>query len=185
LTLASTHEYSLSMDKQSEEKDMEAKRNTGSFPLELVISGGQTGADRAGLEVGRRLGYRTGGTVPKGFRTATGPDPTLRAFGVTEDDSPDYPPRTIRNVRDSDGTVWFGARKTPGGRLTTGTALRNGKPLIVNPSPGELRQWIIENRVKVLNVAGDREESDPGIQVRVEEILMQAFAEKGSEKLTI
>ncbi len=145
------------------------------FPLKKIISGGQTGADRAGLEVGKRLGYETGGTVPKGFRTNRGPDQSLREFGVTEDASPDYPPRTIRNVRDSDGTVWFGNVKTPGGKLTLGTARREGKPLIVNPKPADLARWIIEYRIETLNVAGDREENDPGIRKRVEDVLERAL----------
>ena len=54
------------------------------FPLSKIISGGQTGADRAGLEVAKRLGYETGGTVPRGYKTSTGPDPTLKEFGVVE-----------------------------------------------------------------------------------------------------
>jgi hypothetical protein len=150
------------------------------FPLSKVISGGQTGADRAGLEVARRLGYKTGGTVPKGYRTSTGPDPALKRFAVVEHPSDRYPPRTIKNVCDSDATVWFGAEQTPGGKLTIGAARRMAKPLLINPTAGELRAWIIENRVEILNVAGDRETNNPGMQARVEEILLKALERKSS-----
>jgi hypothetical protein len=151
------------------------KDKSATFPLKTIISGGQTGADRAALEVGRSLGYRTGGTVPRGFRTNRGPDPTLAPFNVTEDRSPEYAPRTIKNVLNADGTVWFGDGRTPGGRLTLATARKAGRPLIVNPSPVELRQWIVENRIETLNVAGDREENDPGIYERVSRILADAL----------
>ena len=146
------------------------------FPLKKIISGGQTGADRAGLEAGRRLGYSTGGTVPKGFRTAKGADLSLKQFGVIEHHSSKYPARTIENACNSDGTVWFGNEETPGGKLTLATARRAGKPLIVNPTAPELRQWIIEKGIQTLNVAGDREENDPGIQARVVRVLSEAFA---------
>jgi hypothetical protein len=152
------------------------------FPLEKIISGGQTGADRAGLEAGRRLGYATGGTAPKGFMTAKGPDPTLKVFGVVEHASSKYPPRTIANALNSDGTVWFGNEGTPGGKLTLSVARRAGKHLIVNPDAPELRQWILEKSIHTLNVAGDREENDPGIQERVEQIVTEALAERGEEQ---
>lgn len=145
------------------------------WPLTKVISGGQTGADRAGLEVAKRLRYETGGTVPRGYKTSRGPDPTLKEFGVVEHSSDRYPPRTAKNVRDGDGTVWFGNEETSGGKLTIRTAKRLGKPLLINPTAGELRAWIIDNNIGVLNVAGDRETNSPGTQARVEEILTIAL----------
>lgn len=146
------------------------------FPLIKVISGGQTGADRAGLEAAKRLGYETGGTGPRGYKTSMGPDPTLIEFGVVEHTSDRYPPRTIKNVRDGDGTAWFGREDTSGGRLTIGTARRMAKPLLINPMAGELRAWIVKENVRILNVAGDRETNSPGIQAKVEELLELALA---------
>lgn len=143
--------------------------------LKKIISGGQTGADRGALEAGKRLGYETGGTVPRGYRTNRGPDQSLREFGVKEHSSAGYPPRTIRNIKDSDGTVWFGNAKTPGGKLTLGTARQQGKPFIVNPEPAELTEWLADYGIETLNVAGDREENDAGIQKRVEDILEEAL----------
>jgi hypothetical protein len=150
------------------------------FPLVEVISGGQTGADRAGLEVAKRLGYETGGTAPRGYKTSRGPDPTLKEFGVIEHASDRYPPRTVKNVRDADGTVWFGNEETPGGKLTIGVARRMTKPLLINPTARDLHAWIIENDIKVLNVAGDRETNSPGIHARVEETLSQALLREDS-----
>src|SRR5688572_27329961 len=105
-----------------------------------IISGGQTGADRTALEVGRALGLQTGGWVPKGCRTAEGSDYSLLAFGCAEHPSPLYPPRTEANVADSDGTVWFGHR-SPGYTCTRKAWLRLHKPSIENPTSAALRAW--------------------------------------------
>ena len=62
---------------------------------EKVISGGQTGADQAGLIAAEKAGITTGGWMPKGFRTLDGPNPGLAArFGLREHPSEEYPPRT-------------------------------------------------------------------------------------------
>lgn len=129
--------------------------------IEKLISGGQTGADRSGLEAAKALGIPTGGTAPKGWRIenpdgSQGSDPSLPAFGLVEHESPEYPPRTKQNAVDSDGTVWFGYVDSNGAKLTLITAQKNGKPTIVNLSPSELRRWIRQFRIKVLNVAGNR-----------------------------
>ena len=72
-----------------------------------VISGGQTGADQAGLIVAQRFGIPTGGWMPRGWKTATGANPQLaEAFGLREHTG-DYADRTAANVRDSDGTIRF------------------------------------------------------------------------------
>lgn len=161
-------------------ENLQGKPMKDHWPLCKVISGGQTGADRAGLEIAKRLGYKTGGTVPRGYRTSIGPDLTLKEFGVVEHSSSRYPPRTIKNVYDGDATVWFGDEETPGGRLTIGSAVRMSKPLLINPTAGHLRAWIMDNNIRVLNVAGDRETNSPGIQAQVEEILLQALGKKST-----
>ena len=74
--------------------------------LRKIISGGQTGADRAGLAAAALLGLETGGTAPQGYRTMEGSDFDLRdTFGLKEHWSSAYPPRTECNVKDSDGTI--------------------------------------------------------------------------------
>lgn len=131
--------------------------------LRKVISGGQTGADRTGLECARDLGLETGGTVPHGWRTDVGPDPRLVDFGCEEHPSKDYQPRTIQNVRDADATVWFGNQNSPGGQLTCRTAIIMKKPLFINPS--SLRE--IAEQFEVINVAGNRARTNPEVVEQV------------------
>lgn len=140
--------------------------------LRKIISGGQTGADRGGLEAGKKLGLPTGGTAPRGFRTENGPDPSLKDLGVAEHRSADFRPRTIRNVEDSDGTVWFGMTDTPGALATLRAAIEMDRPLLLNPLPGALREWIANKNIGVLNVAGNRESLHPGLQQEVEAFLV-------------
>jgi Circularly permutated YpsA SLOG family len=81
-----------------------------------IISGGQTGVDRAALDVALELGIPCGGWCPKGRRAEDGAIPDK--YPVEENDSPEYPPRTARNVRAADGTLIL-TRGTP----DRGTAL--------------------------------------------------------------
>lgn len=141
-----------------------------------IISGGQSGADHGGLLAGQMLKIPTGGWATKGFRTEYGPRPLMGSvFGLQESKSPAYPVRTRLNVRDSDGTVWFGVTDSPGYYCTVRAALDLQKPFIINPSPEELRGFVREHSVKVLNVAGNRASKNPGITERVVEVLLEAF----------
>jgi hypothetical protein len=146
-----------------------------------IISGGQRGADRAGLEAARALGIATGGTAPKGWKVRLpsgedASDPELAGSGLVESRSPSYPARTRANVRDSDGTVWFGYALAPGGKLTIGHCRKLGKPCLVNPSAAELAAWVAEHHIGVLNVAGNREsEHNPGIYEATYRTLVEAF----------
>lgn len=122
-----------------------------------IISGGQTGADQIGLLVGKKLGYETGGTAPKFYKTENGSDYSLRdKYGLVEDDSEDYDPRTRKNILDSDGTVVFGDIKSPGSKNTMKYCKAYGKPSIDNPDEFELKIWLEVNEIEVLNVAGNR-----------------------------
>jgi hypothetical protein len=136
------------------------------------VSGGQTGGDIGGLAAGVALGIPTGGWAPKGWRTDDGPAPWLAQFGVREHASYSYPPRTVQNVRDSDGTLWVGNPGSPGGKLTLRTTRELGKPSFVvlrnvpltdKVTQRAFREWIALFQIKVLNVAGNRESSSPGI----------------------
>ncbi|KKL74176.1 hypothetical protein LCGC14_2067470, partial [marine sediment metagenome] len=84
--------------------------------IKKVISGGQIGADMGGLFAAYTApGIETGGWAPKGFRTEAGSKKILGAkYKLKETKSPTYPPRTKRNVLNSNGTVWFGSTKSPG-----------------------------------------------------------------------
>jgi hypothetical protein len=152
-----------------------------------VISGGQTGADRGGLLAATALGIKTGGWVPLGWITETGPDPGLKAFGLIETGSDGYLQRTEFNVRDSDGTVLFGNSNSPGSRAMLRFARHLDKPVFQVPYNAKFshlwmqdfipkfRTWLLEKGVKVLNVAGNRESKSPGIQQAVEAFLVKAL----------
>lgn len=141
-----------------------------------IISGGQTGADQAGLYAAKQLGLATGGWAPKGWRTETGSNPSLKDFGLIQASSEHYPYRTRFNVADSDGTVIFGDVESSGSKLTIGCCRIEDRPFIVNPTADELQQWCEDNNIETLNVAGNRESANPGIYARVFAVLLAAFA---------
>ena len=152
--------------------------------LERVISGGQTGADQGGLEAGKMAGIVTGGMAPRGYRTSSGPQPDLRKrFGLEEAKSPYYAQRTRANVQNSDGTVIFGDPTSPGSRLTAKLCREYGRPCLEIPYPGSKRtdaegllaQWCVLHCFEVLNVAGNREDKNPGIQVFVRGVVLGAI----------
>lgn len=144
-----------------------------------IISGGQTGADQGGLRAGFELGIETGGTAPPQFRTDEGLNPcVLKAYGLVEGE-PDYktyPKRTHKNVADSDGTVLFGRMSSPGCALTIKYCIELSRPLIVNPDPSALRHWVTVKDIHTLNVAGNRERTNPGIHEKTLFIVTAALA---------
>lgn len=132
-----------------------------------IISGGQTGVDRIGLEVGRELGIETGGTATPGFKVEGGvSDESLKDFGLQEisadiqagaSGKEFYLPRTEQNVINSDGTVYFATEEDSAGKIATERfSVKHGKPFILNPSAPELKSWLASNGIKTLNVAGNR-----------------------------
>jgi len=158
--------------------------------IEKIISGGQTGADFAGLMAARFLGIPTGGTAPKGWRIenadgSSGSNPELASFGLIEHESSEYPPRTKQNVADSDATLWMGYEASPGGRLTIATCEKLDKPIAINPSIEAFRAFLKNCDVKVLNIAGSRESSfNPGIYDLVYQFLVEALTEGEDEPET-
>jgi hypothetical protein len=139
--------------------------------VQRLISGGQTGADQAGLEVAGRLGISTGGFMPKGFRTEAGPRPDLAArFGLVEAETADYPERTERNVLLADGTVVFAGENSRGSRLTVRLCRTHARPCLelrpdlpIKEAAERLRAWLVEHAIGTLNVAGSRESQAPAI----------------------
>ena len=138
--------------------------------IEKVISGGQVGADKLGLEVARELGIKTGGTAPKGFRTRDGADFTLRTrFNLKESKTPGYRQRTEQNVIDSDGTVVFAVdTNSPGTRMTRNFASKHNKPYIENPTPKQFSKFVADNNIRTINVAGNRVFND---RAKVKDVL--------------
>jgi hypothetical protein len=136
--------------------------------IERIVSGGQTGVDRAALDAARALGTPCGGWCPRGRRAEDGPIDAR--YPLRETPSADYPERTEWNVRDSDGTLVLTRGRPSGGTaLTIALARRRGRPVLVldleqGPDPGEVRRWAETSEVAVLNVAGPRESQQPGIQ---------------------
>lgn len=150
--------------------------------LKAIHSGGQTGADEAGLKAAYDLGITTGGIAPKGYRIqnyddSDGSNPLLGSvYGLVEHESREYKPRTIANVKNTDGTVWFGYTGSPGGKLTLNTVEKYCKPLIINPTSTQLREWIIAYDIEILNVAGNRlSEFNPDIFNTTYDIIYNAL----------
>lgn len=134
----------------------------GKFPLKKIISGGQTGVDQIGLEVAKSFGIDTGGFAPPRFMTEAGQDVRLRdEYGLVDikpigNISAEMAQRTRQNARASDGTVIF--TEDIGSKGTQRTIKEVGnRPLLVNPeSSQQLRDFIQDNRIETLNVAGNR-----------------------------
>ncbi len=152
------------------------------MPLERVISGGQTGADRAALAAARAAGIPTGGGMPRGFRAQDGPRPEFaELYGVREHDSDRYPPRTALNVKESDATLRFASDwDSPGEVLTLAMGERYRKPHLDVPldgsvTPADVAEWIVEGGVRVLNMAGNAERTSPGIEAFVAAFMAEVF----------
>jgi len=135
--------------------------------IEKVVSGGQTGVDRAALDVALELGLPRGGWCPRGRHAEDGP---LDArYPLIETPSDDYAQRTAWNVRDSDATLILTRGAPSGGTaLTLEVAERLGRPvravdLETSSEPRAVAAWVEQAAVRVLNVAGPRESGMPGI----------------------
>lgn len=146
----------------------------------MIISGGQTGADRGGLDGAVMAGMKTGGTAPANFETEDGPDSFLPHLGLVEDEprpgNSKWVVRTILNVQNSDATVIFGDTKSVGSKQTIKACVDNEKPWIANPSAEQLGDFCLRHEVKTLNVAGNRASKDSTIRERVALIVMDAIA---------
>jgi hypothetical protein len=151
----------------------------GPAPLVKIVSGGQTGVDRAGLDAGLDAGLAVGGWCPSGRLAEDGVIPAR--YPLREMVRPGYPPRTRQNVLDSDATLILSdAEPTGGTRLTMVFARKLAKPFLVaapdTADPAVLAAWLADHRVGVLNVAGPKESKRPGIYRRCRELLRQVFS---------
>ncbi len=150
--------------------------------VKKIISGGQTGVDRAALDVAMELGIPCGGWCPAGRRAEDGI--LDKKYPLQETESYRYDVRTRLNIADSDGTLIISP--TP---LTSGTALtrtfarKTDKPLLII-SPNALfdaeliEPWLKEYRIAILNIAGPRESSQPGIYQQATELLKEALCRR-------
>lgn len=136
--------------------------------LRKVVSGGQTGVDRAGLDAANNAGYPIGGYCPKGRLAEDGTIPTK--YPMIEMDSPESHFRTEKNVLESDGTLILNKGDlTHGTLLTHDFAVKYGKPSLVVHldaaeiiKPEQVVRWINGQYIGILNVAGPKESKCPG-----------------------
>jgi hypothetical protein len=147
--------------------------------IEKVVSGGQTGVDRAGLDAAREAGIPIGGYCPKGRLAEDGTVPDC--YPMIELASERYATRTEKNVVESDGTLVLNMGElSDGTRATVDFARKHGKPFLVvqlDQMPGwqDALGWIEEHGCAVLNVAGPRESKHPGIYLQALEFLQLLF----------
>jgi len=132
-----------------------------------IVSGGQSGVDRAALDAALDLGIPCGGWCPRNRLAEDGR--IEERYPLTETASDKTAQRTEWNVRDSDGTLVLTRGEPSGGTaLTIRLAGRLGRPFLVvdlaeGGDAGKAGEWIRRNRIEVLNVAGPRESKAPGI----------------------
>jgi hypothetical protein len=156
-----------------------------------IISGGQTGADRAGLDYAIENNIEHGGWCPAGRRSEEGIIPTRYQLEETRGDS-GYQKRTKLNVSDSHATLIFnrGMRLSAGCALTLRSCERSEKPFLIVTVPEaqaavtpaamaaegrKIAEFLAYHRPEVLNIAGNREQTTPGIHAWVKLALASAW----------
>lgn len=149
-----------------------------------IVSGAQTGVDRAALDVALELDIPCGGWVPKGRLDEDGRIPA-RYPGLEEASTADWNERTEANVRDSDGTLILSrGRLTGGSAYTADVAARLGRPclhldlaaLSRREAARAAREWIDARGIETLNVAGPRASKDPGLYELARRLLREVMA---------
>ena len=178
---------------------IETKKESPHPTVTKIISGMQTGGDQGGLEAGAELGIPTGGTAPKGYNTKSGKQPDIgKKYNIIEDESSQYPPRAIKNVKDSDATIAFRLQKSLGTDKTIGYAQTESweindtkpgeyndgfKPVLVldsaelTPENIQAIRDFVAKHPGVLNIAGHTEQKVPGLQEKVKNLLVAALKE--------
>jgi hypothetical protein len=147
--------------------------------ITTIISGGQTGADIAGWKAAKRAGIATTGYMPRGFKTEDGPQPSYAAlYGAIEHDSPLYPPRTAANAAMGRVTLWFGRIGSAGYHCTRNACTDHAKAFweVGDEAASEIARRLNMVGADLVNIAGNRESTNPGIEARVESFLGEVFA---------
>jgi hypothetical protein len=146
--------------------------------IKKIISGGQTGADRAALDVAIKHEIPHGGWIPKGRLAEDNPLPDH--YHLKEMPTSSYPSRTERNVIDSDGTLIVSHGKLAGGSdLTRKFAILHGRSWLHidldqtnhTDAAAKIKEWVVQEEIEILNVTGPRASKDPHIYNKVIEIL--------------
>jgi hypothetical protein len=146
-----------------------------------IISGGQKGADLGALLAAKGKNIETGGFIPKGFLTEDGPMPQLKSLGLVEMPTTAYPPRTKKNIEESDITIIFSFVKSAGSDLTIKTCKSLNRPYLVITSPDQhnsielIMDFIYKNDANIINIAGNRESKSNGIQLFVFNVMSEVI----------
>lgn len=147
-----------------------------------IISGGQTGADRAALDYAIEFNIPYGGWVPKGRKTEDGRLP--EKYRLQEMPTSDYSKRTEKNILAADGTLIVShGRLTGGSALTEFLAEKHDKPFMhvdmnrmsIEEAVEAVRIWMSKNQIETLNVAGPRASKDPAIYEATRRLLDEVF----------
>jgi len=146
-----------------------------------IISGGQTGIDRAALDVAINLGLSHGGWCPSGRKAEDGSIDAV--YQLQETATSEYSCRTKWNVRDAEATLILYRGDLEGGTAYTITcAKRLQKPcLVINlahpPDNQKIIEWLNENSINRLNIAGPRESKQPGIYQEAYDFLLMLLSD--------
>lgn len=152
--------------------------------IRKIVSGGQSGVDRAALDAAMAHGLEHGGWCPRGRIAEDGVIPGR--YRLRETGAPDYAMRTECNVMDSDGTLVLNTGALEGGTsLTVDLAEERCKPLLILDldaiaDPRTVLHWVEAHGIRVLNVAGPRESKRPGIYHRAFTVLSGILAESAA-----
>ncbi|MFC1896233.1 putative molybdenum carrier protein [Thermodesulfobacteriota bacterium] len=182
------HEKLKAVQAGYERARSEAKeRRQAAVTLKKIVSGGQTGAQRAALDVAIGMSIPHGGWAPKARKAEDGPVPDK--YLVSETASYGYKNCAERKMIDSDGTVIVSHGRLAGVSHHTWVVMkRYNKPrlhldmnsLSVDDAAEKLRSWLKWNRIEVLNIAGHRESRDAGIYQAVFRVLEKALKHGGA-----
>jgi Circularly permutated YpsA SLOG family len=146
------------------------------YGIQKIVSGGQTGVDQAALDAAIELGIAHGGWCPKGRLCEAGRIDAK--YHLNELSTADYVARTLKNVQDSDGTlILYVERLTGGTALTNRLARQCGKPVhrvrLNSPIASDrVVSWLVENDIRILNVAGPRASSCPSVHRLARQFLL-------------
>jgi len=135
-----------------------------------IVSGGQSGVDRAALDFAIENNIDYGGFVPKGFKSEDGGLTKEKYPKMIESKSSDYKVRTEENIIHSDATLIIYKNLSGGTKLTVKYAEKHKKPYLlikisdrVEESVDAIKKFLKKNNIKVLNVAGNRGSKVPEI----------------------
>jgi hypothetical protein len=150
--------------------------------IRKIISGGQTGVDQAALDAAINLAVAHGGWIPKGRITESGPLP--EKYKLKETRSSSYADRTAKNVKDADGTLIIARGLLTGGtEYTREMAIKHKRPwlhidlsqMAAFQAASAINQWVLQNEIEILNVAGPRASKDPAVYQEALNIIESAY----------